>query len=168
LLLDLSADLQRLEANESANNLQGGEFVERLQRSSGIAKDELCDAQDQQTAEANKSRPPIDPAITTSAKVFLDTKDSPITCANVNPTRRKPLHHYIGRYEILRICENAVELDITNDMTIYDTVNVSRLKVDLTDDSRVDWGLQTLPVQTCRAGTSHVVESIPKHRPSSD
>jgi hypothetical protein len=62
---------------------------------------ELHDAQDKQMAEANKSRRPINSAITTGAKVFLDTKDLPITYAKVNPTRRKLVHHYIGPHEIL-------------------------------------------------------------------
>jgi hypothetical protein len=134
----------------------------------GVARDELRDAQDIQTAEANKSRRPIDPAITTGGKVFLDTKDLPITYANVNPTRHKLVHRYIGPYEILRICRMAVELDLPNDMTIHDTVNVSRLIVDRTDDSRIAWRLPPAPVWTSRAGTSYVVESIAKHRPSSD
>jgi transposase InsO family protein len=101
LPLDLIADLQRPQANASAKTLQGREFVERLQRILGVARDQLHDAQDEQTAEANKSRRPIDPAITAGAKVFLDTKDLPITYANVNPTRRKLIHRYIGPYEIL-------------------------------------------------------------------
>jgi len=75
LPLDLIADLQRQQANESTKTLQGCELVERLQHTLGVARDELRDAQDKQTAEVNKSRHPIDPAITASAKVFLDTKD---------------------------------------------------------------------------------------------
>ena len=71
-------------------------------------------------------------------------------------------------YEILQIHGNAVELDLPNDLTIYDTVNVSRLKVDRTDDSSIAWGPPPPPVRTSRAGTSHVVESIAKHLPSSD
>jgi len=51
---------------------------------------------------------------------------------------------------------------------IYDTVNVSTLKVDHTDDSRIAWRPPPPQVQTSRAGTSYVVESIAKHRPSSD
>jgi hypothetical protein len=86
LPLDLIADLQLLQANESVKTLQGREFFEQLQRILGVAKDELRNAQDKQTAEANKSGHPIDPAITAGAKVFLDTKDLPITYANVNPT----------------------------------------------------------------------------------
>jgi hypothetical protein len=162
------ADLQRLQANESAKILQGHEFVKRLQRILGVARDELRDAQDLQTAEANNSQRPIDPAITVCAKGFLDTKDLPITYANVNPTRRKLVHCYIGPYEILRIRGNAAELDLPNDLTIHDTVNVSRLKVDCTDDSRIAWRLPPAPVRTSRAGTSYLVESIAKHRPSSD
>jgi hypothetical protein len=168
LPLDLIADLQLLQANESVKTLQGREFFEQLQRILGVAKDELRNAQDKQTAEANKSGHPIDPAITAGAKVFLDTKDLPITYANVNPTRRKLVHRYIGLYEILRIRGNAVELDLLKDMTIHDTGNVSSLKVDHTDDSRIDRRPSSPPVQTSRPGTSYVLESIAKHRPSSD
>jgi hypothetical protein len=53
-------------------------------------------------------------------------------------------------------------------MAIHDTVNVSRLKVDRTDDSRVAWRQPPPPVRTSRAGTSYVVESIVNHRPNSD
>jgi hypothetical protein len=158
LPLDLIADLQRPQAKESAKTLQGREFVERLQRILEVSRDELRDAQDQQMAEANKSRSPIDPAITAGAKVFLDTKDLPVTYANVNPTRRKLVHRYIGPYEILRIRGNAVELDLPNDMMIHDTVNVSRLKIDRTDNSRIAWRPPPPPVRTSRAGTSYVVE----------
>ena len=128
----------------------------------------MRDAQDKQTAEANKSRRPIDPAITPGMKVFPDTKDLPSTYANVNPTGRKLVHRYIGPYEILRIRGNAIELDLPNNMTIYDTVNVSRLKVDRTDDSRIAWRPPPPSVQTSRAGTSYVVQSITNRRPSSE
>jgi hypothetical protein len=68
-------------------------------------------------------------------KVFIDTKDMPITYTNCDPMRRKLVHQYIGPYEILRIRGNAVEVDLPNDMTIHNRVNVSRLKVDRMDDS---------------------------------
>jgi hypothetical protein len=55
LSLDLFADLQRPQANESAKTLQGREVVERLQSILCVARDELRDARDKQTAEANKS-----------------------------------------------------------------------------------------------------------------
>jgi hypothetical protein len=134
----------------------------------GVARDVLHDAQDKQTAEANKSRHPIDPAITTCVKVFIDTKDMPITYTNCDPMRRKLVHHYLGSYEILRIRGNAVDVDLPNDMTIHNTVNVSRLKVDCTDDSSVGWRPPPPPIRTCLAGTSYIIESIAEHRPSSD
>ena len=134
----------------------------------GVGRDELHDAQDKQTAEASKSWRPIDPAITPGAELFLDPKDLPITYANVNTTQCKLVHRYIGPYEILPIRGNAIELDLPNDMMIHDTVNVSRLKVDRTDDSRITWWLPPAPVWTNRAGTSYIVQSIVKHRPSSD
>ena len=168
MLLYLIADLQLAQANESAKSFQGREVVERLQRILGVARDELHDAQDSQMAEAIKSPHPIDPAITAGAKVYLDTKDLPITYANVNPTRGNLVHRYIGPCEIVQIGGNGIELDLPQNMTIYDTVNVSRLKVDRTDDSRVAWWLPPPPVRTSHAGTRYIVESIAKHRPSSD
>jgi len=168
LLLDLIADLQRLQANESAKTLQGHEFVEQLHCIVGVARDEPCNVQDTQTAEANKSRCPIDPAITAGAKVFLYSKDVPIRYANVNPMRSKLVHHYIAPYEILQICGNTVEQDLPNDMMIYDTVNISRLKVDRMDNSRVVWQPPPPQVLTNSPGTTYIIESIAKHRPSSD
>ena len=168
LLLDLIVELQRPQANESTTPSQGLEFVEWSQRISAIARDELRDAQDKQTAKAKKWQRPIYPAITTGAKVFLDTMDFPITYTNVNPTRHKLVHHYIGPYEILRIHRNAVELDLPYDKTIYNAVNILRLKVDCTDDSRVLWLLPPPPVRTSQAGTKYIVESIAKYQPSSD
>jgi len=53
-------------------------------------------------------------------------------------------------------------------MTIYDTVNVSGLKVDRTDDSRITWRPPPPPVRTSHAGTSYVVQSIAIRRPSSE
>jgi hypothetical protein len=168
LPLDLIADLQRPQANDSAKTLQDHEFVERLQRTFGVRRDELHDAQDILMAENNKSRRPMDPAIPAGVKVFLDSKDLLITYANVNTTGHTLVHHYIGPYRIPQTRGNAVEQDLPNDMTIHDTVNVSRLKVDRTDDSRMAWWPPHPPVRTSRAGTSYVVESIAKHRPSSD
>jgi len=98
LPVELIAELHRPQANESAKSFQGWEMVERLKRILGVARDELRDAQDKQTGEANKSRRAIDAAITAGAKVFLDPKDLPITYANVNPTRCKLVHRYIGSY----------------------------------------------------------------------
>jgi len=54
LLLDLIADLQWPQANESAKTFQYREFIERLQCIVGVARDELRDAQDKQTAETNR------------------------------------------------------------------------------------------------------------------
>jgi len=78
------------------------------------------------------------------------------------------VHRYIGPYEILQIRRNAVELDPPDGMTIHATVNVSRLKFDRTDDSTIAWRPPPPPERTNCAGPSYVVESIAKHRPSSD
>jgi len=168
LQLYLIPDLQQPEANESAKTIQGREFVERLHCILVVAGDELRDAQDEQTAEAIKSHHQIDTAITAGVNVFLDTNDLPITYANVNPVRRKLLHPCIGPYEIFRMRRNAVALDLPNDMTTHNTVNVSRLKVDRTDHSRVTWCPPPPPGQIRHTGTSHVVHPIANQRPSSD
>jgi len=70
LLLDLIADLQRPQANKSATTLQGRGFVEPLQRTWGVPRDELRDAHNEQMADGNQALHPIDPAITAGAKVF--------------------------------------------------------------------------------------------------
>jgi len=59
--LNLIVDLQRPQANQTAKTLQDRKFVKQLQSILGVARDELRDAQDKQTAEANNSRRPIDP-----------------------------------------------------------------------------------------------------------
>jgi len=86
LPFDLIADLQPPQANESVTTLPGREFVEPLQHILGVARDEMRDAEYKQTVEANMSRRPIDPVITTGAKVFSYIKDLPIKYANFNPT----------------------------------------------------------------------------------
>jgi hypothetical protein len=55
LPLDLIADLQWPQDNESAITLQGHEFVERLQCILGITNDELQDALVNPMAEPNKA-----------------------------------------------------------------------------------------------------------------
>jgi hypothetical protein len=55
LSLDLIADLNWPQANESAKTFQPREFVEPLQHNLGVANDELCDVEDYQMADANKS-----------------------------------------------------------------------------------------------------------------
>jgi len=50
-----------------------------------VARDEQRNAQNNQMAEATKSWRPVDPAITAGAKVFLDTKDMPLTYGKCLP-----------------------------------------------------------------------------------
>jgi len=168
LPLHFIADIHQLQANESAKTLPGREFVEQLQRILGVARDALCNAQDKPTAEPNKSRGPIDPASTAGAEVSLYTEVLPIAYSNLNPTRHKVVHHHIGTYKILRIYGNAVELDLPPYMSIYNSVNISRLKVDRTDDSRVAWRPPPLLVWTSHVGTCYVIESIADLQHSSE
>jgi hypothetical protein len=86
LQLDLIADLNQPQANESVMTLEGSQLVKQLQRNLGLTRDELCDAQDKQTAEANMLERPIDPAVTAGVNVFVDTNNLPITYANLSPT----------------------------------------------------------------------------------
>jgi len=101
LPLDIIADLQQPQADESAKSLHACEFVERLQYFLGVFRDQLHNALGEQVAEAKMSQGPIDPTIAGGAKVFRDTKYVPITYANVNPTRCKLVYCHIGQYEIL-------------------------------------------------------------------
>jgi hypothetical protein len=152
----------------SSSSLRGREFADRLQRLLRVAQDALRDAQDGQVAEANRFRRPVNDSIKKGAKVFLDAKDLPITYANVRPNRRKLIHRYLGPYQIVRMTNpNAVELDLPNDMAIHDVVNVSRLKLDRTDDERI-YVTPPPPVRTSRSGTSYLIEGIVGHQPDED
>lgn len=68
----------------------------------------------------------------------------------------------------VRTCGNVVELDLTNDITIYVTVDVTSLKVDYLDDSRIARCPLPPSVQTSMADTPDVVQSIADHLPSSE
>jgi hypothetical protein len=50
-----------------------------MERLLGAAQDALLEAQNRQTAEANRHRQPVDPRIRVGSKVLLDAKDLPIT-----------------------------------------------------------------------------------------
>lgn len=63
---------------------------------------------------------------------------------------------------------NTIKLHLPNDMTIYDTVAISRLKVDCPEDSIITWQPPPLLVQTCHTGSCYAIESIPIHQPSCD
>jgi len=102
----------------------------------------------------------MDPAITAHVKVILDTKDQPITDTNINPTQYTLVHQFSGLYQIFQIHGNAVDSDLPNDIKINDTVNISRLKVDYTDDFSV---ARWPPPQ----GSSYFINTIRNHRPSS-
>jgi hypothetical protein len=71
--LHLVADLQQPQAMESAKTFLGCEIAEILLYILAVTSDEPRDAQDEQTAEANKSRHRIDTTIAVSVKLFLDT-----------------------------------------------------------------------------------------------
>ena len=66
--------------------------------------------------------------------MMWSTIDLPMTYANQDCSRRKLLHQRAGPYKIINFSgPNAVELELLADITIYDTVNVSRLKKYITD-----------------------------------
>jgi hypothetical protein len=153
---------------QSKSSLRGGEFVDHLERILRVAQDRLIHAQDTQAAEANRHRQPVDPRMRVGSKVFLDTKDLPITYTNVRPNRQKLVHRYLGPYTIRKMMNpNAVELDLPNDMQIHDVVNVSRLKVDRTDNDRI-YVTPPPPMRTSRSGTTHVIEAVVGHRQDED
>ena len=163
-----NADLQLWQANKSGKTWKGCQYVDQLQCIMGVARNELHDAQDTQRAEADVSPCSIDSAVTSSPTVLLDSINLPISYTNVNTTWCNLVQHYIWTYEIRSICRNALELDLPNTMIIYDTVNVSRFKVDHTDASRVTWCPLPPPVCTRHVGTSYVVQSVTENRPSSE
>jgi hypothetical protein len=165
---DLPLDAVTSIKTQSASALRGSAFVDHLARILRVTQDRLLEAQDVQAADANRHRQPVDQRVRVGASVFLDAKDLPITYANVRPNRRKLVHRFLGPYKIVRMVNpNAVELDLPNDMQIHDVVNVSRLKVDRTNDERI-YVTPPPPVRTTRTGTSYVVEAIVNHRPDKD
>jgi hypothetical protein len=168
LPLDAIASTAMRARAQSIAALQGTKFVDHLERILHVAQDRLIEAQDVQAAEANRHRQPVDRRICVGARVFLDAKDLPITYANVRPNRRKLVHRYLGPYMIVRMVNpNAVELELPNDMAIHDVVNVSRLKLDRTNDERI-YVTPPPPVRTSRSGTTHIIEAIVGHRPYED
>jgi hypothetical protein len=58
---------------------------------------------------------------------------------------------------------NTGELDLLNNMASHDVINVSRLKVDLTDKERI-YVTPPSPVRISRSGTSYIIEAIVGHR----
>jgi len=98
---------------------------------------------------------------------MLSTRDLPITHANHDPSRRKLRHPWAGPYKIIMFRgPNAVELDLQVDMTIHDTVNVSRLKKYTADCAREKPPLP--PVRSVRDQDgmirhSYVVDAITSH-----
>jgi len=81
---------------------------------------------------------------------MLSTQDLPITYVNKDPSRRKLQHPWAGPYKIIKFRgPNAVRLELPPDMTIYDTVNISRIKKYTVDRAREK--PPTPPVWTVRA-----------------
>jgi hypothetical protein len=85
---------------EGMQSLEGAAFVERLQASLLDSHDRLCEAQDGQMAEANKSRRPCTPQV--GENMMFNTKDLPITYASQDPSRRKLQHPWAGPYKVIR------------------------------------------------------------------
>ena len=146
--------------------MRGKAFAERLLRLLKSTQDEIRNAQAAQTAQANRARRPVDAGIKVGAKVFLGSKDLPITYANTDPNRRKLVHRFIGPYTIVRMVgPNAVELDLPRDMKIHDVINVSRLKLDCSSTDRI-LKPPPPPIRTSKAGqTTYAVEKILSHLP---
>lgn len=59
-------------------------------------------------------------------------------------------------------------LDLPNHMMIYDTVNISRLKVDSVDDPRITWSPPPPLVYGYHQGTNYVIERIGNGQHKSD
>ena len=152
--------------HDEMRSLDGAAFVERLQASLLDAQDRLREAQDSQTAEANKSRRPC--TLQVGDLVMLNTKDLPITYASQDPSRRKLQYPWAGPYRIIMFRgPNAVELELPKDMSIHDTVNVSRLKKYIADPTREKPPPPPIRAVMDKHGTiqrSYVVEAIVSHK----
>jgi hypothetical protein len=121
--------------HDKTRSLEGAVFIERLQGSLQDAQDRIGEAQDSQTAEANRSRRPC--TLEVGDFMMLSTKDLPITNANQDPSRWKLQHPWARPCKITKFRgPNTVELELPADMTIDDTVNVSTFKKYTTDRAR--------------------------------
>lgn len=147
-------------------SLQAHEFVKSLQCILYVSWTELLNARDKLIIEDKTPQHPIDSALTASAKVFLDRMGLPITYTNVNPTPCYLVHWSIGPCEFHQICGNAIKVDLPNDMMIYNTGKVARLKVDHMHNSRVTWLLPPPHVWTSRMGTRYIVIAVANRWPS--
>ena len=91
------------------------------------ATDCLQEDQDSQTAEPYKSWRPC--TLEVGNLVMLSTKDLPITYVNQDPVCWKLQYLWARPYKVIEFWgPHAVELQLLADMTIYDTINISRLK----------------------------------------
>jgi len=124
-------------------------------------------AWDTQSAEHYQSQCLINHAITTGAKVFLDEMDWPVTYADINPTRWKLIHPEVGAHWIVWICENAIDLDLTNNITTFDEVNISLLPAHRMEDSSVPCWQPPPILQTRHPSTSNLIEFNANHQPRS-
>ena len=83
-------------------------------------------------AEANKSWQQC--TLQIGNLVMLNTKDLEITYASQDHSCWKLQHQWAGPYRIIKFQESdTVELELPNDMTIHNTVNISRLKTYIAD-----------------------------------
>jgi len=168
LLLGIIADYQQQQANEWAKTLQHHEFIEQLRCIFAVASHEPHYAQDNYMADATMSQCLIDPAITAVMKILLSSNDLPITYTNMNLTQCKLEHGYIWPYWILQIHRNAIQLDIPNDMKVYDAGNISRSIAECTDDVMVAWQQPPPLIWTHPGQSNYDVQSIKSHQSSSD
>jgi hypothetical protein len=54
----------------------------------------------------------------------------------MNPIHSALIYCYIDQYKILPLCRNVIQLDLPNNITIYNRGNISRLTVDPMDHNR--------------------------------
>ena len=68
--------------------------------------------------------------------MFISIKDLLLTYARTTEESNKLRHKFMGPFTILRIRNNAAELDIPASLRIHPVVNVERLKLDRRDPER--------------------------------
>ncbi|KAH0607854.1 uncharacterized protein H6S33_001906 [Morchella sextelata] len=139
LPLDTVAEVKSQESL-SARHLEGASFTERMHASLEVSRIALQNAQDQQSVTANASR--HETTVKEGDSVFLNTKNLPLTYANVAVGSTKLRHLYAGPFTITKmINENAARLDIPQGLDIAKTQNNCKYRVRYVgfDESEDEW-----------------------------
>jgi len=119
-----------VQAVKGSQSLEAVDFTTKMTCLLAEAQETLREAQDEQTAEANKKR--RNHTFKVGDSVYVDTKKLSLTYANSSTKSRKLQHRWSRPFKIARQLRsrNAFALDIPKHWKIDNTFHVSRLRPD--------------------------------------